>query len=337
MCCTSVRQLALWYRDTNTLFPVRRRNGTSWEVPTPKTLQKLLVHPIYCGTCAYGRRVTTVEYVDGRLVKRLSEVRSKDQWQVCLRDHHPAYVSWETFLANEARVAENRPRWDMQENQGAIRDGLALLAGLLRCGQCGGRLNVNYKAKKNPSALYYCDGGAVKGSRRCMSLGSKNIDRAVSDELCRVLEPLSLEAAHAAEKERECRRDEQLEGARQQVQAAQYEADRNFDQFDQVDPKNRLVADTLEERLNARLSDVHEAKQKLGELSGAAPTMSPGQQDLLRELRRDFRSVWDHPRADPRLRKRLLRPVRRPRRSNLLKTPCVGSRPRLTTATSHAS
>ena len=152
----------------------------------------------------------------------------------------------------------------------------------------------------------------MKGSRRCLSMGSKCIDRAVSEELCRVLEPLSLEAAQAAEQERESRREEQLQAARQQVQAAQYEADRAFDQFDQVDPHNRLVADTLEQRLNARLSDLQDAnpklgKQKLGKLSGAARVMSPGQQELLRGLRRDFRSVWDHPRADPRLRKRLLR------------------------------
>ena len=33
---TSVRQLALWYRDTKTLFPVRRRSRISWRSPPPK-------------------------------------------------------------------------------------------------------------------------------------------------------------------------------------------------------------------------------------------------------------------------------------------------------------
>ena len=72
--CTSVRQLALWYRDTNTLFPVKkiRKNPlTKWEVPTTKTLHKLLIHPLYAGAYVYGRRVERAEYVDGEIVKKL--------------------------------------------------------------------------------------------------------------------------------------------------------------------------------------------------------------------------------------------------------------------------
>ena len=306
-CFNSVRQLAMWYRDTKTLFPVKKmckKPRTSWEVPTAKTFKKLLVHPIYSGAYVYGRRVSRVDYVDGKLVKRQAECLPLDQCRVCIRDHHPAYITWERLVANDAKIAENRPRWNMLENRGAIRDGLALLAGLLRCGQCGGRINVNYKKS---SALYYCDGGHTKGSRRCLSLGSHLIDRAVSREMLRAIEPLSVDVAIAAAKELNQERLREIEAAELQVQAARYEADRAFEQFDLVDPKNRLVADTLEERLNDKLSDLHRAKQRRESVKSAGSDLTKEREERLHKLAKDFPKVWNHPNADGTLKKRLIR------------------------------
>ena len=42
-------------------------------------------------------------------------------------------------------------KWNMQQNHGTVRYGLALLAGILRCGHCGRLLRVAYKRE---SALY---------------------------------------------------------------------------------------------------------------------------------------------------------------------------------------
>jgi hypothetical protein len=165
-------------------------------------------------------------------------------------------------------------------------------------------LFVSYKDHR---ALYYCDGGAAKGSKRCCSFGSLRIDQRISEELCRVVQPLSIDAAIEAERQRERERDGELEAARQQVQAAQYEADRAFDQFDQVDPKNRLVADTLEGRLNARLSDLHRVKQELDEVSKTAKVLTKEERQSLRDLADDFQALWDHPKADSTLKKRLVR------------------------------
>ena len=30
-----------------------------------------------------------------------------DQWNVLLRDHHPGYITWEDFEANQKMIAEN--------------------------------------------------------------------------------------------------------------------------------------------------------------------------------------------------------------------------------------
>jgi hypothetical protein len=73
---TSVRQLAIWFRDTETRFPLRRigeNAGRRWEFPGAKNLHKLLTHPIYAGVYTFRRCATRIEYLDGKLRKRVSK------------------------------------------------------------------------------------------------------------------------------------------------------------------------------------------------------------------------------------------------------------------------
>lgn len=305
--CTSVRQLAMWYRDNQELFPVKhigKDMKIRWEIPASKTLYNHLRHPIFAGAYVWGRRFTYIDYRDGKLIKRVGERNQIEDYKVCIRDHHPAYIPWEKFMANQTRITENKPRWNMEQHHGAIRDGLALLTGLLRCRHCGGKIHVSYKVS---SALYYCDGGHEKGSKRCLSFGSKLIDRAVSTQLLKALEPLSVEAAVAASEMKGEQLSREMESARMQVESAQYEADRTLEQFDQCDPKNRLVADTLEERLNDKLWVLKGAKEKLEELSQRKNPLTKEQRRRLKQLAQDFEKAWNHPEADPRLKKRILR------------------------------
>jgi len=310
---TSVRQLLLWYHDTETVFPVRRiGKGNSqwkvieWQVPTATVLRKFFEHPIYAGAYVYGRRNTHTEYVDGQIVKRVGKSLPPEEARVFISNHHEAYISWERFQANQVKIAEAKPRWSMQQNRGAIRDGLALLAGILRCGHCGRKLYVAYK---NNTALYYCDGGQAKGSKRCISFGSKLIDQLVGEQVCCAVEPHSIEAAGVALKRHQDEKAQLTEQERLKVEAAQYQVDRALEQYDFADPKNRLVVDTLEQRLNDRLAVLQEARMKLEASIAEVPTLTQSQCELLDELGRDFPRAWNHPDASPKLRKRLLRAV----------------------------
>lgn len=85
------------------------------------------------------------------------------------------------------------------------------------------------------------------------------------------------------------------------------EVDRALEQFAQCDPKNRLVADTLEGRLNEKLAELNEAKERQLRVLDRKPAEQNDVTKLLRDLGHDFPRVWNHPRADPKLRKRLLR------------------------------
>jgi len=305
---TSVRQLAIWYRDTKTRFPVRKVHKTrilAWEIPTYSTLYKLLMHPIYAGADVYGRRNEHVEYQDGKLVKRVGSYIDLDRCRVCIRDHHQASIDWDRFLANRAKLVESRPKWAMRANRGAVRQGSALLAGLLRCGHCGGMVAVSYK---KDFALYRCDKGSqVKGERCPLAFGSRLVDARVGEELCRALAPLGIDAAKLALSRRRAEQDQAARAARLQAEAAQYEVDRAFEQFDLVDPRNRLVADSLEERLNQRLVELRDAKDALAKVLADTPALTPEQVRRLDQLARDFPLVWNHPNADITLKKRLLR------------------------------
>ncbi len=304
---TSVRQLAIQYRDTQTLFPVRKprvRDRLVWTLPNHAMLHKLLSHPLYAGTYVHGRTQTYVDCVDGKLVKR-TKTASQAEWKVCIKDHHEAYISWQAYQTNQSKLAEARPRWAMDDNRCAVRKGRALLAGLLRCGGCGRKLRVIYSRKS--SAMYFCDGAGPRGTRQCLSFGAKHVDQAIGEALCQTMAPLSIEAAERAFCLARQQRDQRAEQARLRVEAAQYVADRAFEQFDLADPKNRLVVDNLEKRLNEKLAELSVAKMDLDRQHEVDPDLTQDQRTELGRLSQDFPHLWNHPDTPTVLRKQLLR------------------------------
>ena len=311
---TSVRQLSHWYIENKIAFPVRKvrkNNPVVWEVPKYGTLKTLLQNPSYSGVYAYGRTRTTYEYEkkEGRLVKKTSDYLPPEQWRVCIKDHHEAYITWEAFLDNQKKISQNRPRWKKDENICAIREGLALLVGLLRCGHCGKKLYVSYKTDKHLNALYYCKGYQREGPKRCLSFGAHSVDKCVSMELLRALEPAAIEAGFIAIETIESENSEKSAMAKLDLRNAEYQAQRAFEQYDHVDPKHRLVADTLEQRLNDRLADLNQARQKVSELEKARRTLTENEKQSILDLSRNFKKIWLHEKADPVLKKELLRHV----------------------------
>ena len=193
----------------------------------------------------------------------------------------------------------------MDDNRCAVREGRALLAGLMRCGHCGRKLRVIYN--RASSAMYHCDGAGPRGTNRCLSFGGKYVDEKIGEQLCRTVEPLALEAAERAFALEQQEREQGVEQARLRVQAAQYAADRAFEQYDLADPKNRLVADNLEKRLNEKLAEVQVAQYDLERRLEAQPPLTEDQRNDIQRLSRDFPRLWNHLDTPTTLRKQLLR------------------------------
>lgn len=58
------------------------------------------------------------------------------QWEVLICGHHPGYISWEDYLANQERLHASCAAPSGQGG-GAVRERRGLLQGIVRCGRCG--------------------------------------------------------------------------------------------------------------------------------------------------------------------------------------------------------
>ena len=78
------------------------------------------------------------------------------EWQVLIPDHHPGFIDWQTYEANQDRIAKNT-RPGPHKAGGAVREGSALLQGLASCGHCGRRLHTHYRGRSSAPG-YHCPG-----------------------------------------------------------------------------------------------------------------------------------------------------------------------------------
>ncbi|MBI2460937.1 MAG: recombinase zinc beta ribbon domain-containing protein, partial [Candidatus Rokubacteria bacterium] len=77
--------------------------------------------------------------------------------------------------------------------KGAVRSGPSLVAGLLRCGRCGRRLQVAYSGRV---ARYTCRNQSAAGCG--LAFGGLRVEAALEREVLRVLTPGAIEAALAS-------------------------------------------------------------------------------------------------------------------------------------------
>ena len=167
----------------------------------------------------------------------------QDQWQVLLHDRHPAYITWEEFEHNLAQIQENRSQ---SQRRGSVRQGRAILAGLIVCGRCGCRMMTRYQGKAS-QPRYVCDSRRANyGDRRCQSASAIVIDEEVVRLALLALEPAALEVSLRVAHDVEHQRSQLETHWCQRLERATFEADRARRQFDAVEPENRLVARTLE-------------------------------------------------------------------------------------------
>jgi transposase len=245
---------------------------------------------------------------DGRVHSR-ARVLGRSDWQVLIVDHHPGYVDWATYEANQARIATNtRPRAH-EPGTGAVREGTALLQGLATCGRCGRRLAVHYQGT-NSTPGYHCANRTLVNGRgeRCLSVGGAQIDQAVTAAFLAALAPAGVAAALAAAETLEADHDAALGQWRRQLERARYEAVRAERRYLAVDPDNRLVARGLEADWEAKLAALAEAEAELARREATRPrSLTDDERAGLAALGGDIERVWSAPRTTDRDRKELLR------------------------------
>src|SRR5207253_3590597 len=87
---------------------------------------------------------------------------------------------------------------------GPAREGLALLQGVLLCGNCGRRLTVRYRGNGGLYPSYECNWLRREGlaTRSCLHVRCDILDSAISQRVLQVLQPAQLDIAIAALQER---------------------------------------------------------------------------------------------------------------------------------------
>src|ERR1700732_699982 len=223
-------------------------------------------------------------------------------------EHHPGFIDWQTYEANQQRLAENT-RPEPHKSGGAVREGGALLQGLASCGHCGRRLHTHYRGR-NSSPGYHCAGKVLIENRGvyCLNIGGVQIDDAITQAFIAALEPAKLTATLTAAERLEADREVALKQWRLAVDRASYEAQRAEPRYRAVDPDNRLVARGLEREWEECLKTLEAAKADLARRKGERPyVITQEQRDRLLALGPDLISVWNASTTMPRDRKELLR------------------------------
>src|SRR3954466_15763081 len=244
----SARRVWLWFRSEGLKFPLQMPQGgeVRWVGPSRTAIHHVLTSPVYAAAYAYGRtRQEIVLDAAGRRKKRLRHL-PRAEWQVLIPQHPPGFIDWQTYEANQQRLARNT-RPGPHKAGGAVREGAALLQGLARCGHCGRRLHTHYRGR-NAAPGYHCPGKVLVEGRGayCLNIGGIQIDAAVTATFIAALEPAGLAATLAAAERLERDRQCALKQWRLGVERAGYEAQRAERRYGAVDPETSLVARGLE-------------------------------------------------------------------------------------------
>jgi excisionase family DNA binding protein len=310
----SVRQVSMWLCDEGLKMPIvvygPRGRMVEWQLPRYNTIHRLLTNPIYAGAYAYGRTGSKVRMEAGRKLIARSVRRAQQEWEVLIRDHHEAYISWEEYESNQ-RIINGNANMKGGMVPGSVRNGGGLLVGLLRCGHCGRKLKVHHNGLRGV-ARYLCNDADVNHGRRtkCIAFGNVRIDAAVSTEVLALIAPLGLEAALEAIADRERDGSQRLRQIELALEQGRYEAARSHRQYDAVDPDNRLVAGDLERRWNERLAEVARLEEELRLVREDLPAaLTETERAQILALGTDVARLWNHPTASVTTRKRILRTV----------------------------
>ena len=272
--------------------PIRYRNVIS-----------VLKNPFYAGAYVYGKSEKRTVLVEGRLRKTYGHGKPVEQWEVMLKEHHDAYIGWAEFERNQKQLAVNA--YGRVDGVKSGRGGQALLSGLLCCGRCGRRLTVAYVGRGVRQAVYRCDRpNTMLALPRCFTFGGRRPDAAITRELLRAVEPLSIEAALQAQRRHMEGQADQRRIWELEQQQAHYDAGLAERRYAACDPDNRLIAAQLEKSWETALQRVRQCEQRLQAFDQVQTAVAAP--DLV-GLANDLAAAWDAPGVTTRTRQQLLR------------------------------
>jgi len=306
----SARGVLQSFREQQILFPSKVLTGSHrgevvWGPLLYTRAIQVLHNPHYAGVFSYGR-IKTRHTPEG---KAKYTHLPPEKWHACIRDAHAAYISFEQWEENQKIMAGNAQAYGADRRSGPPREGPALLQGLILCGKCGRRMQVNYRKRfQRLEGSYRCELTRNSGGSPCQSVSGRTIDQAVAGLLLRSFTPVAVELAFQIQHELRQRSDAIDLMRRQHLQRLEYEATSARRRYMQVDPNNRLVADTLEADWNTKLRAVQEAQEDYQRQKETdAHLLGEEAKKQIIALATDFPGLWSNPNTSHKDKKRIVR------------------------------
>jgi hypothetical protein len=268
------------------------------------SVRQVLVHPMYAGAYAYGRRPhQRVRTATGEHTRAGNWV-PMEQWKVLELDRLPAYITWERYLENQECM---RQHCSAPGSKGSPRDGPALLSGVIVCGNCGRRFKTDYGA--HGRFYYRCARHLYDGTERvCFGLKGTVVDDLVTRQVLRALEPAALELSCRALEDVQRDRARLDKHWKQRRERARYEAEDAERRYRAVDPENRLVARSLEQRWEETLRAERQVRDDYDRfLRAQPPQLSSEERARIAALSSDLPALWQAPGTTHRDRKEIIR------------------------------
>jgi Recombinase. len=274
-------------------MPVRAAGGANkgeleWRRPNRPSLYGLLVNPIYAGVYAYGLRPTDRRRQKPGHSKTGRKSPNLDNAAVVIPDHVPAYITWDHYQENQARLRANAARL-----KGPVRAGSALLSGLVICGRCGLRMTSAYH-NNGHAPRYQC--GTMKSTYDeplCQSLTAAPLDSLIADLVLAAVQPAAIAVSLAVAADVEAERAALERHWRQSLERADSMARRAHRQYQAVEPENRLVARTLERAWEEALADQARLEAD-DERRRREPTTTPSPKEIaaIQAAAQDLPALW---------------------------------------------
>lgn len=144
---------------------------------------------------------------------------------------------------------------------------------------------------------YCCHRMAIDyGAPLCQSLVAEPVERCVSQWVLQALEPAALEVSLQVADQIETERQQLHQHWQQRLERARYEVQRAARQYHAVEPENRLVARTLEQRWEQALADEVALQAEYARFQAQQPArLSTQEQAAIRQLAEDIPTLWHAP------------------------------------------
>jgi len=276
----------LWQRE--------RKGAVVWRRLRHARVLSILHNPFYAGAYVYGRTKTRQRPLPGEAprIKGYTRQVKREDWPTMLQDHHPGSISWAQFRRNQAQLDDHRT-FDPDQRRGAVREGGALLQGIVSCGVCGRRMTVRYMPD-GLRPIYVCAQLHTQfAAQTCQFIRGDGIDAAVAQLLLAAIEPAQLTIALEAIEHLEAQARAIDHQWHLRIERARYEAERARRRSEEGEPEFRLVARSLERDWNEKLSVLDQLERDYTETAPAASRhVSEAQRQGIVDLVHDLPAVW---------------------------------------------